>query len=74
MIEDMQGILPEIFRAPLDDYSKTLALDPLYVRAYANRAVIYIKLQKFKEACDDMRAAYNLGLRDIYSLLPINCQ
>jgi tetratricopeptide (TPR) repeat protein len=64
----------EDFEGAMKDYSKAIELDPTYVRAYANRAIIYLKWNKQQEACADLRAAYNLGLYNIYEMVPVNCQ
>lgn len=62
------------FEGAMKDYSKSIDIDPTYVRAYANRAIIYLKWNKQQEACADLRAAYNLGLYNIYEIMPVNCQ
>lgn len=42
----------ELNRA-IDDYTRTISLDQNYVKAYNNRAVVYYKIGKYKEAIED---------------------
>jgi protein O-mannosyl-transferase len=53
-----------------NDYSTAIKLNPRYPLAYANRAFIYLQWNKQTEACADLYAAYNLGIKNIYSILP----
>jgi tetratricopeptide (TPR) repeat protein len=47
-----------------DDYTVAIFYYPSYASAYFNRAVIYHRLEKFSEACADVRKAEKLGVTD----------
>jgi lipoprotein NlpI len=57
----------------VNDYTKTIELEPSFVQAYPNRASIYLYWDKKQEACADMQKAYSLGMYDVFSRLPIDC-
>lgn len=52
------------FNEAIDCYSRSIALSPTAV-AYANRAMAYLKIRRFKEAEDDCTEALNLDDRYI---------
>ncbi|GAB2277415.1 hypothetical protein Dimus_012122 [Dionaea muscipula] len=52
------------FNESIDCYSRSIALSPSSV-AYANRAMAYLKVKRFREAEDDCTEALNLDDRNI---------
>ncbi|MFT5386434.1 MAG: tetratricopeptide (TPR) repeat protein [Saprospiraceae bacterium] len=46
----------------LEDYNKTIVLDPGNTEAYYNRAIIKKELNDSEGACNDYRSAIQLGL------------
>ncbi|GAB2211640.1 hypothetical protein Droror1_Dr00024964 [Drosera rotundifolia] len=52
------------FNEAIDSYSRSIALSPSSV-AYANRAMAYVKIKRFREAEDDCTEALNLDDRNI---------
>ncbi len=54
-----------------DSYATSLAINPSYAEALANRAAMYLKIKLYASAEEDLKASLTLGLSspDIYNLL-----
>lgn len=61
------------YEGAMEDYTRAIEINPLMPRAYPNRAAIYLQWNKQKEACADLWAAYNLGLRNVFQIMRVNC-
>lgn len=56
----------EDYKGALKDYEKSIELAPTNSYVYKNRAVTYIAMRKFKEACVDLNTATMMGFSDMY--------
>ncbi|KAF6772989.1 hypothetical protein AHF37_08204 [Paragonimus kellicotti] len=54
----------ECFGYALNDASKAIALDCSYVKGYYRRAMVYMALEKFKEALQDLETLLRLAPQD----------
>jgi tetratricopeptide (TPR) repeat protein len=61
------------FSAALNDFSKVVELDPKNQLAYFNRGIAKIKLSRNDEACEDLRAAQNLGYQQATNVIRQYC-
>jgi Flp pilus assembly protein TadD len=57
----------------MKDYTKAIELNPSILNAYPNRAAIYLLWNKRDAACADLRAAYNLGLYNVFETMHVDC-
>lgn len=67
-----EGMINNISGA-LSDYSECLAIDNNFAEAYYNRGLILIYLKDFKNGCNDISKAGELGIKEAYRVLYKYC-
>ncbi|MCI0750705.1 MAG: tetratricopeptide repeat protein, partial [Flammeovirgaceae bacterium] len=50
------------YEKAIEDYTVAMTYWPDYAAAYYNRAIVYYKLKKLTEACNDIRTAESKGM------------
>jgi protein O-mannosyl-transferase len=61
------------YNGAINDYTKAIEINPSLPRPYPNRAAIYLLWHRQKEACADLWTAYNLGMRNVFEIMKVDC-
>ncbi len=68
-----KGVLKD-YVGSIEDCDKGIALNPALPEAYRNRGISKVNIGRQEEGCEDFKAAYNLGMKDVIGLINKNCK